>query len=112
MAVTRGDDGSPNRLQGTLFDDSEVPGVADDPSVPQESGTSGHGAESAEVGYRGPTACSAAGITYRQLDYWARTAGSTARSPSTSRQTRPSAMPNTPWPPWSRSTTSSVDVHS
>ena len=28
---------------------------------------------SAEVGYRGPTACSAAGITYRQLDYWART---------------------------------------
>jgi DNA-binding transcriptional MerR regulator len=26
------------------------------------------------VGYRGPTACSAAGITYRQLDYWARTA--------------------------------------
>jgi len=30
-------------------------------------------AGSAEVGYRGPTACSAAGITYRQLDYWART---------------------------------------
>ncbi len=26
-----------------------------------------------EVGYRGPTACTAAGITYRQLDYWART---------------------------------------
>jgi DNA-binding transcriptional MerR regulator len=26
------------------------------------------------VGYRGPTACAAAGITYRQLDYWARTA--------------------------------------
>nr|WP_116953645.1 MerR family transcriptional regulator [Jiangella endophytica] len=26
-----------------------------------------------DVGYRGPTACSAAGITYRQLDYWART---------------------------------------
>jgi DNA-binding transcriptional MerR regulator len=25
------------------------------------------------AGYRGPTACSAAGITYRQLDYWART---------------------------------------
>jgi DNA-binding transcriptional MerR regulator len=38
------------------------------------------GAESApadllpeDVGYRGPTACAAAGITYRQLDYWART---------------------------------------
>ena len=26
-----------------------------------------------EVGYRGATACVAAGITYRQLDYWART---------------------------------------
>ncbi|CAN5302262.1 MerR family transcriptional regulator [soil metagenome] len=26
-----------------------------------------------DTGYRGPTACSAAGITYRQLDYWART---------------------------------------
>lgn len=25
------------------------------------------------IGYRGPTACHAAGITYRQLDYWART---------------------------------------
>lgn len=30
-----------------------------------------HSAE--DVGYRGPVACSAAGITYRQLDYWART---------------------------------------
>jgi DNA-binding transcriptional MerR regulator len=29
--------------------------------------------EHADVGYRGPTACAAAGITYRQLDYWART---------------------------------------
>jgi DNA-binding transcriptional MerR regulator len=26
-----------------------------------------------QMGYRGPTACKAAGITYRQLDYWART---------------------------------------
>jgi DNA-binding transcriptional MerR regulator len=26
-----------------------------------------------DIGYRGPTACAAAGITYRQLDYWART---------------------------------------
>jgi len=29
--------------------------------------------EELEIGYRGATACSAAGITYRQLDYWART---------------------------------------
>ena len=27
----------------------------------------------ADQGFRGPVACSAAGITYRQLDYWART---------------------------------------
>jgi DNA-binding transcriptional MerR regulator len=26
-----------------------------------------------DVGFRGPTACAAAGVTYRQLDYWART---------------------------------------
>lgn len=26
-----------------------------------------------DLGYRGTTACAAAGITYRQLDYWART---------------------------------------
>jgi DNA-binding transcriptional MerR regulator len=40
--------------QGTLFDDPSP--AADD-----------------MIGYRGPTACSAANITYRQLDYWART---------------------------------------
>ncbi|MGI8701439.1 MAG: MerR family transcriptional regulator [Nocardioidaceae bacterium] len=40
--------------QGLLFDDDVAP-------VPQD------------VGYRGPTACNVAGITYRQLDYWART---------------------------------------
>lgn len=28
---------------------------------------------SPDIGYRGPIACNAAGITYRQLDYWART---------------------------------------
>ncbi len=43
-------------LQGTLFDD---------PAAPPRDGEL--------IGYRGPTACSAAGITYRQLDYWART---------------------------------------
>ncbi len=40
--------------QGLLFDDDVSP-LPDD------------------AGYRGPTACRAAGITYRQLDYWART---------------------------------------
>jgi len=46
-------------LQGTLFDD-----------LPE---TDRPGSSPEDVGYRGPTACSAAGITYRQLDYWART---------------------------------------
>lgn len=40
--------------QGTLFGD----GIED---------------QDPQTGYRGPTACRAAGITYRQLDYWART---------------------------------------
>ncbi|MEC4019869.1 MerR family transcriptional regulator [Streptomyces sp. H27-D2] len=35
--------------------------------------TAPHQRVSEEIGYRGPTACAAAGITYRQLDYWART---------------------------------------
>ncbi len=29
--------------------------------------------ERSDIGYRGATACAAAGISYRQLDYWART---------------------------------------
>jgi DNA-binding transcriptional MerR regulator len=37
-------------------------------------GEPAHAVDVSELGYRGPTACSAAGITYRQLDYWARTA--------------------------------------
>ncbi len=41
------------------------PGRAPEADVPDQA--------SDPVGYRGPTACSAAGITYRQLDYWART---------------------------------------
>jgi DNA-binding transcriptional MerR regulator len=44
----------PVAAQGLLFDD-DLPELRED------------------TGYRGPTACSAAGITYRQLDYWART---------------------------------------
>jgi DNA-binding transcriptional MerR regulator len=47
--------------QGLLFGE-EPPSSAAAPSASPE-----------EVGYRGPTACAAAGITYRQLDYWART---------------------------------------
>ncbi|MEL0147527.1 MAG: MerR family transcriptional regulator [Actinomycetota bacterium] len=41
--------------QGALFDDAQLRPLP------------------ADAGYRGPVACAAAGITYRQLDYWART---------------------------------------
>ncbi len=63
MAVTKGDGQAPEVRgaaarrageQGLLFDDELTIRPED-------------------VGYRGPTACTAAGITYRQLDYWART---------------------------------------
>ncbi|MCX4740466.1 MerR family transcriptional regulator [Streptomyces antibioticus] len=40
-------------------------------AVPSGGGATSMASE--EIGYRGPTACAAAGITYRQLDYWART---------------------------------------
>ncbi|MGW3139951.1 MerR family transcriptional regulator [Streptomyces sp. NPDC001139] len=40
-------------------------------AVPSSGGAASMASE--EIGYRGPTACAAAGITYRQLDYWART---------------------------------------
>ena len=57
MAVTepgrRRDSGDVGE-QGLLFEDEVVP--------PPE-----------DIGYRGHVACAAAGITYRQLDYWART---------------------------------------
>jgi DNA-binding transcriptional MerR regulator len=65
VAVTRSNDGEPQARgaaiqhageQGLLFGDENLTVHSDD------------------VGYRGPTACAAAGITYRQLDYWARTA--------------------------------------
>ena len=63
MAVTSKDGGQPHERgaaierageQGLLFGDDLT-------------------AHPDNVGYRGPTACAAAGITYRQLDYWART---------------------------------------
>ena len=56
-----GTPGTPNRpddvhdVQDALFDDRDLRPLPED------------------IGYRGPVACSAADITYRQLDYWART---------------------------------------
>jgi DNA-binding transcriptional MerR regulator len=49
-----GSSGTQHEVQGALFD------------VPQS-------AMPEDVGFRGPVACAAAEITYRQLDYWART---------------------------------------
>ncbi|WP_455359464.1 MerR family transcriptional regulator [Streptomyces sp. SYSU K21746] len=43
------------------------------PTARQQGPGGPNGAATEQVGYRGPTACAAAGITYRQLDYWART---------------------------------------
>jgi len=51
-----------DKEQGVLFEADEALGISD-----------GADPGSAGLGYRGPTACAAAGITYRQLDYWART---------------------------------------
>jgi DNA-binding transcriptional MerR regulator len=50
----KGPGSAPVAAQGLLFTD-DLPELRED------------------TGYRGPTACNAAGITYRQLDYWART---------------------------------------
>jgi DNA-binding transcriptional MerR regulator len=73
VAVTRSDSGGasaaddPRGSQGALFEAGEAMGNPEPPEVPaQADGAAG-------IGYRGPTACAAAGITYRQLDYWART---------------------------------------
>ncbi|MFB9238316.1 MerR family transcriptional regulator [Plantactinospora siamensis] len=54
------------------------PGDPDPVAAGREPGGDGPGDGSVEpggqVGYRGVTACHAVGISYRQLDYWARTA--------------------------------------
>jgi DNA-binding transcriptional MerR regulator len=68
--------------QGTLFDPAEDTGQGIAERVSGEAGgqpgytateSAALGEEPPTMGYRGPTACAAAGITYRQLDYWART---------------------------------------
>jgi DNA-binding transcriptional MerR regulator len=77
VAVTRSDSGGgpaaddPHGFQDALFETDETQGPTGGalgvPEVPA------HVDGAPEIGYRGPTACAAAGITYRQLDYWART---------------------------------------
>lgn len=47
-----------------------LPATVDQPGLFDDSDLR---SEATHLGYRGPVACAAAGITYRQLDYWART---------------------------------------
>ena len=63
-AVTALDEGSAPHPDQAIHVSAEPVqgGLFPDDSVPDEL-----------VGYRGPSACQIAGITYRQLDYWART---------------------------------------
>jgi len=60
-ALATGDGFRPEAMQDALFDGSFTP-------LPED------------LGFRGPVACGAAGITYRQLDYWAAPAWSSPRS--------------------------------
>jgi DNA-binding transcriptional MerR regulator len=75
--VTRGDSGSADGLQDSqeaLFDLSEIPGaealVGTEGASGDRGGLGGPEADTGpgDIGYRGPTACSAAGITYRFRD--------------------------------------------
>src|SRR5581483_6598964 len=60
-SVTAIDDTAASRPEPAVREPVQA-GLMPDDSVPDEL-----------VGYRGPSACQIAGITYRQLDYWART---------------------------------------
>jgi DNA-binding transcriptional MerR regulator len=63
VAVTKSEDSEP-RERGAAIEQAGQQGLLFGEDV---------SARTENVGYRGPTACAAAGITYRQLDYWART---------------------------------------
>ncbi|MBO0653654.1 MULTISPECIES: MerR family transcriptional regulator [Streptomyces] len=67
--------GGPYPLHGGMVE--PVPRYSATPAVTTPRGRDSEGESASRgpdsIGYRGPTACAAAGITYRQLDYWART---------------------------------------
>jgi DNA-binding transcriptional MerR regulator len=64
VAVSRGEGQAPG-LRGAAVRHADEQGLLFGDELPVRP---------EDVGYRGPAACRAAGITYRQLDYWARTA--------------------------------------
>ena len=63
MAVTKGDGQAPG-ARGAAARHADEQGLLFGEEIT---------ARPEDIGYRGPMACTAAGITYRQLDYWART---------------------------------------
>ena len=74
MAVTRGDDGSPIACRAPCLTTARFPAFPAAPAPRRRPARPVSPVPTPTMlGYRGPTACSAAGITYRQLDYWART---------------------------------------
>lgn len=64
MAVTRGKRQAAEHRPSTFRRAGEPESLCDEEDV---------SALSTDTGYRGPAACAAAEITFRQLDYWART---------------------------------------
>jgi DNA-binding transcriptional MerR regulator len=69
VAVTRGSDKAPeahvSARRGRVVEEQQLLFGSDEDRRPT--------AMPEDLGFRGPVACAAAGITYRQLDYWART---------------------------------------
>lgn len=62
IALTSDNQAAEGMTRDDLNSDELQPGLFPDDSIPDDL-----------VGYRVPSACQIAGITYRQLDYWART---------------------------------------
>jgi DNA-binding transcriptional MerR regulator len=60
-------------IPGHATEHEQVTTAGDPPGTATAGVMSAVLAAADDVGYRGPTACHAAGISYRQLDYWART---------------------------------------
>ncbi|MFJ3928488.1 MerR family transcriptional regulator [Streptomyces sp. NPDC090022] len=67
--------GTPARSESGPFPlhGSAVGAARRQPDSTPQAAPGGAAPATGQIGYRGPTACAAAGITYRQLDYWART---------------------------------------
>jgi len=68
VAVTRGDGAASRARSAPRSAGASLPAAEQQVLFGDDTA-----AQSEDLGYRGPTACAAAGITYRQLDYWART---------------------------------------